>query len=133
MGTSIAILLSRLDHWSVLSIGSAWSHAGEELVEIDVASAVKAFGWARVCYLQYQDAWNASNASRWDPDGQEEIDEIDSRLAKLDKCPKGPSACVPEWAQSILDGVLPTDIPESAMADPRLLHLAEIAKGLNPA
>jgi hypothetical protein len=125
--TSVARILGWLDHWTVLSMGNTWMQSGRELAEHDTASAAKAFTWARSCFVLYQKAWQASNASRWDPDGQEDIDEADQELARLSGQASAP---LPKWADELISGVLPPDSPQPDAVAPPLTPLAEIAQQL---
>ncbi len=103
--------------------------SGRELAEHDAVSAAKAFAWARACFVLYQKAWQASNASRWDPDGQEDIDEADQDLARRSGA-GAPRTPLPKWADDLISGVLPPDSPPPDAVAPPLTSLAEIAQQL---
>lgn len=121
--------MSRLDHWAALSIGSKWFEAGKTLAEHDTAAASQAFIWARFCYSQYQQAWENSSASRWDPDALDDIAAVDAALAQLYAAP-ALTEQLPAWATELLKGIVPqaTDLPD----DPAfLLGLKKIATEFN--
>jgi hypothetical protein len=126
--TSVNAILSRLGHWAALDFGSDWFEAGQALGERDTAAASKAFVWARFCYERYNMAWRSSAASRWDPDGQDDIDAVDAALAELN-AGSAVSADLPAWAADLLQGTVPgpSDSAASEEETPSLLKLAEIA------
>jgi hypothetical protein len=106
--------------------------SGKELAEHDTASAAKAFAWARACFVLYQKAWQASNASRWDPDGHEDIDEADQELARVSATGTR-GAPLPKWADQLISGVLPPDSPSPDAVAAPLTRLADIAQKLRAA
>jgi hypothetical protein len=111
-------------------MGNTWMQSGGQLAEHDIASAAKAITWARSCFVLYQKAWQASNASRWDPDGHEDIDEADQELARLSGQASAAGAPLPKWADELISGVLPPDSPQPDEVAPPLTLLAEIARQL---
>jgi len=125
METSVAAVLNRMGHWAVLDMGSEWFKAGQALAAHDTAAAAKAFVWAGICYQHYNDAWRASNASRWDPDGSDEIAEANVALTGLYTVP-AVTAVLPEWAGILLEGVVPAS-SDACEDQPFLSELAKIA------
>jgi hypothetical protein len=128
----VAALLARMNHWDSLSMGAKWFHAAQALVEHDSAGAEQAFLWAGQCYAQYNQAWRLSVASRWDPDGQDEIDQVNNSLDALRS--SHPIACsdMPGWATELLQGNVPAQ-PLPCDGPAFLIGLADIAAQLQAA
>lgn len=94
-----------MDPSSQFGLGERWYRAAHALVERWPACARRTLYWSRHFLGQYHASWTAhAPASRWDPDGSEEITAalgaIEALAGKQDAAP------IPAWAHELLCGRL---------------------------
>jgi hypothetical protein len=101
--TDLARLFQNGDPWGYLDLGSQWRAAGDALTGSHPSSARRAYAWSLHYFELYNRAWTAHlPASRWDPDGGQEIGEIEDLTASLED--RTNDAPLPGWVESLLAG-----------------------------
>lgn len=101
--TELGRLFADGGHWSGLGLGERWRAAGIALAPAHPAEARVAYEWSLHYFELYRREWSAHlPASRWDSDGEEEMEEVRKRMGEL--AGDGPAAPLAEWAGLLLAG-----------------------------
>ncbi len=101
--SGFADLFRMSDHWRHCGLGAKWRDAGRELAAAFPEAARCAYQWSLDYFTLYNQAWTAHlPASRWDPDGGEDIEEVQSLMSCLGD--NRPDAALPAWVEALLAG-----------------------------
>jgi hypothetical protein len=130
--TELAKLFQDADHWRDCELGDEWRQAGQALAGYP-DGARRAYAWSLHFLERYNRSWTAHlPASRWDPDGGEEMLEVHALAQALET--NAPEARLPIWVEAMLEGdwqrALSSfgDIPPPAEFKPMLVLLAEACR-----
>lgn len=101
--SGFADLFRMSDHWCQCDLGAKWRDAGKELAAAFPEAARCAYQWSVDYFTLYNQAWTAHlPASRWDPDGDDDILEVRGLMSSLAENP--PGAALPAWVEALLAG-----------------------------
>lgn len=91
------------DHWRYHRLGESWLAAAHALASNHPDDARRACNWSLHYFELYNKAWTAHlPASRWDPDGGEEIMEVQNLENSL--AASMPQSPPPDWVPLLLEG-----------------------------
>jgi hypothetical protein len=90
-------------HWQFYTLGDEWREAGQALAASYPEAARRAFSWSVYYYECYNRDWTAHlPASRWDPDGGQDLMEVHQLIDSLPTDHSGTPP--PAWVKHLLDG-----------------------------